>query len=731
MPLAAALNGAKGELAVLNRRRGFVDDLEPNLRANNVDRATVDAMTAAVVESLPEFRRYFRAKGRLLGHADGLPWWDLFAPVGDKSEVSWDNATALVLDAFGGYSPDLAGLATRAFSEHWVDAEIRDGKRGGAYCASVDKRRQPRDDELRRQPRLGVDARARARPRVPQRRARRAARRCSGACRWRSPRPRRSSARRCCSRARSVSRSNRRRARLAILDTYLVGASQVVVDIHSRFLFESELCRRRRRTSVSVAELNAMMLDAQDAAYGDGLDARHRHPYMWAVKPHYFTPFYNWPYTFGLLFGIGLYAKYTEDPERFRAGYDDLLSGTGMADAATLTGRVRVRRARSGVLGVEPRGDRPPHRRLRAAWSTPTTERDARRRAARGGRGATVHRLGLLLAGRSHAGRTAVGLHADRARRGAAGSPDLLDMGTGGGEWLADLPVRPRAHGRDGSVAAERRRSRRGTSVQSVCRSCETKAPPTTSVRPTLMPTARPLAVPRPARSTSSSTATRRSWRPRSARVLAPDGTFVTQQVDNGNLDDLYRLLERAGAPPRPVVAAARGRADRRRRARDHRRARRRGDLPLRRCRRAGVVRRGGRAAARRNGPTSRSTGITTHSSGSTHAPAPGHRSSSGNAGCSCRRTAPRRGERRVLTPEHARGASPRTRAGLPSRPPDPITAMPSGCSHSNASASLMCSVSRNVRRMASTASGPLATISCRELRAPSRARRRRARRAR
>ena len=127
--------------------------------------------------------------------------------------------------------------------------------------------------------------------------------------------------------------------RLALLDTYLVGASQVVVDIHSRFLFESELCRRRKRTAVSVAELNEMMLDAQETAYGDGLDPRYRHSYMWAVKPHYFTPFYNWPYTFGLLFGIGLYAEYAHDPERFRRGYDDLLSGTGMADAATLTAR--------------------------------------------------------------------------------------------------------------------------------------------------------------------------------------------------------------------------------------------------------------------------------------------------------------------------------------------------------------------------------------------------------
>ena len=124
-----------------------------------------------------------------------------------------------------------------------------------------------------------------------------------------------------------------------MLDTHLLGATQVVVDIHSRFLFETELCERRRRTSLSVADMNTAMLDAQEAAYGDGLHAEHRHQYMWAVKPHYFTPFYNWPYTFGLLFGIGLYARYVDDPERFRAGYDDLLSTVGMADAITLTGR--------------------------------------------------------------------------------------------------------------------------------------------------------------------------------------------------------------------------------------------------------------------------------------------------------------------------------------------------------------------------------------------------------
>ena len=84
------------------------------------------------------------------------------------------------------------------------------------------------------------------------------------------------------------------------------------------------------------------MLEAQEASYGDGLQPEHRHAYMWAVKPHYFTPFYNWPYTFGLLFGIGLFSRYRADPDVFREGYDALLSATGMADAATLAGRFGI-----------------------------------------------------------------------------------------------------------------------------------------------------------------------------------------------------------------------------------------------------------------------------------------------------------------------------------------------------------------------------------------------------
>jgi oligoendopeptidase F len=128
--------------------------------------------------------------------------------------------------------------------------------------------------------------------------------------------------------------------RLALLNVDLQGACQVVVDIHSRFLFEREVFGRRQRTTLSVNELNGLMTEAQLATYGDGLDPAALHPYMWAVKPHYYSSaFYNWPYCFGLLFGIGLYARYRADPGAFRAGYDHLLSSSGMATAAELGAR--------------------------------------------------------------------------------------------------------------------------------------------------------------------------------------------------------------------------------------------------------------------------------------------------------------------------------------------------------------------------------------------------------
>ena len=118
-----------------------------------------------------------------------------------------------------------------------------------------------------------------------------------------------------------------------------------MVDIASRFLFEQRVFEQRRAHELSVSELNELMLQTQRETYGDGLDQATLHPYMWAVKGHYYSTarsFYNFPYMFGLLFGLGLYARYQHDPEGFKDGYDDLLSSTGLADARTLAARFGI-----------------------------------------------------------------------------------------------------------------------------------------------------------------------------------------------------------------------------------------------------------------------------------------------------------------------------------------------------------------------------------------------------
>ncbi|MCU1452451.1 MAG: oligoendopeptidase pepF/M3 family [Acidimicrobiales bacterium] len=341
VPLASALNAFKGEANALNRRRGWTDSLAPALFRNGIDRPTLQAMQEAVVASLPDWSRYLRAKAALLGHEDGLPWWDLLAPVGDRRRFRWTEATDAVRDAFAGFSPRLADLVVRAAGERWIDAEPRAGKAGGAFCMSVQGEEsrvllsfdgsfdsvQTLAHELgHAYHNANLGFRTPLQRQTPMALAETASIFCETIM----------------VQAGLTAAGDDRGARLAILDGDLSGACQVVVDIHSRFLFEQAMTEERAAGVLPVARLRELMLDAQRSAYGDGLDPAHLHRDMWAVKGHYYTAYYNWPYTFGLLFGIGLYAEYERDPERFRLGYDDLLSATGLADGAELAARFGI-----------------------------------------------------------------------------------------------------------------------------------------------------------------------------------------------------------------------------------------------------------------------------------------------------------------------------------------------------------------------------------------------------
>ncbi|MEQ1873302.1 MAG: M3 family oligoendopeptidase [Ilumatobacteraceae bacterium] len=332
---AAAMNAVKGEANVVNRRRGWESPLEASLFSNSVSRATFDAMQAAITESLPDMRGWMRSKARLHGHDGALPWHDLVAPLPLAGPaISWDEGVQIVRNAFASYGGGLKGLVDRALNEKWVDAGPRDGKQGGAFCmpltgdrslvflnwsGSFDSAQTTAHELGHAYHNTQLAHRTPMQRDLPMALAETASIFCETLV---------------------VEEGLQRLTgndRLALLDVDLQGTNQVVVDIRSRFLFETEVFVRRQRRTLGVSELKELMQQAQADAYGDGLLQSTAHPYMWAVKPHYYSShFYNWPYTYGLLFGLGLFAQYQQDPERFKAHYDDALSRAGMNTAEDL-----------------------------------------------------------------------------------------------------------------------------------------------------------------------------------------------------------------------------------------------------------------------------------------------------------------------------------------------------------------------------------------------------------
>ncbi len=358
--LAACLNGVKGQVNTLNKRRGRKDAIDSALDAARIDRKTLEAMLGAMHDSFPMFRDYYKAKARKLGK-EQLAWWDIFAPLGKADKVySFEEARDFVLENFGRFSPDLRTFAQRAFDHHWIDAEQRDGKRGGGFCMGVDGPMESRvfvnfdgsfDGVSTIAHELGhafhgdciyAAGKTALQQLTPMTLAETASTMCETIV------------------TEAVLASSKDpQEQLAVLEAQIQGAGQVVVDIYSRYLFEKEVFERREQAELSADELNEIMLRAQKDTYGDGLDERYLQEFMWTWKPHYYSPglsFYNFPYAFGLLFATGLYAIYQQRGASFVADYKKLLASTGEASAADLAKRfgidIRKRAFWEGSLAI-------------------------------------------------------------------------------------------------------------------------------------------------------------------------------------------------------------------------------------------------------------------------------------------------------------------------------------------------------------------------------------------
>ena len=336
LPMSYCLNSIKMEARTLAKARGFDTVLDMTLADSRMDRATLDALWTAVRDYLPHFRRYLRAKGKLLGHENGLPFYDLFAPVGESAKkYTIEECRETLVREMSKFTPKMGTFIDKAFADRWIDLYPRDGKTGGAFCSSV----HSFDRSLVMTNFQGSFSDVST---IAHELGHAWHNRCMAGLPYMmtdEPMPL----------AETASIFNETmlswqvlkgcdpRERLTLLENGIMEATQTVVDIYSRFLFEQEVIDTRADHAMSVEELKAAMLRAQDASYGDGLDPDIRHPYMWACKSHYYNAeynFYNFPYAFGLLFGKGVFAKYLEQGPAFAEDYCRLLRSCGSAPVA-------------------------------------------------------------------------------------------------------------------------------------------------------------------------------------------------------------------------------------------------------------------------------------------------------------------------------------------------------------------------------------------------------------
>ena len=331
--VATALSNIKREVVMMNELRGYESILEPTLIRSNMQERTLTAMIEAMLEFRPHFAKYLKAKSKYLGHSNGLPFYDMFAPVGKLEKTyTYEEAQEVIINSFNSYSEKLGSYAKKAFDSNWIDPFPKKGKRGGAFCSNQPQIKQSRilsnftgslSDVQTLAHELGHGYHGEI---ISE----------NSPLNWSYPMPLAETASIFCETIVTnhlLSELTNDEERLSVLEIALQGDTQVIVDILSRYIFETNIFKLAEGP-ISKDQMKEEMIKAQKEAYQDGLDHNILHPYMWLNKGHYYSSglsFYNFPYAFGLLFGKGLYAIYLEDKKAFIKNYDKLLALTTKA----------------------------------------------------------------------------------------------------------------------------------------------------------------------------------------------------------------------------------------------------------------------------------------------------------------------------------------------------------------------------------------------------------------
>lgn len=326
-----ALNSIKGEANVVSELRHYDSVLDMTLINSRMSAATLNAMFTAIDEALPKFHQYLSHKAKLLGYTDGLPFYELFALLGKSTRTfTIEEAKDYLITNFNTFSPEVAGIIERAFDEEWIDFFPRKGKVGGAFCCNLPMLKQSRvltnfdgslSDVVTLAHELGhayhghkIEKHSPLNTRYTMPVAETA-----------------STFNETVIMNAAIRDAATTEEKVMLIESSLQDITQVICDIYSRYLFETEVVEKRRNGFLFSADLEEIMLEAQKKAYGSGLDHSRLHPYMWVCKSHYYDAglnFYNFPYAFGCLFAKGLYAQYQKEGPAFVEKYNRLLEAT-------------------------------------------------------------------------------------------------------------------------------------------------------------------------------------------------------------------------------------------------------------------------------------------------------------------------------------------------------------------------------------------------------------------
>ena len=333
--VAFALNSIKLQVLTECELRGYESPLAKSLYQSRMKKETLDALLSAMQDYLPTFRKYLKAKAKALGHDGSLPFYDLFAPMGKCDKVySVDDAKNYLLGIFAKFDSELHDMVKCAFENAWIDFFPRDGKVGGAFDCGVPSAKESRvltnfdgsfSDVVTLAHELGHsfhDRQVFSHSILNQGYSMPVAETAS-------------TFNEVLVMETAIAEATEKDVKLALIESQLMDACQIIVDIYSRFLFEASVFENRPMEFMSADRMCELMTDAQKKAYGDGLDESLLHPFMWLCKGHYYSgglSFYNYPYAFGGLFARGLYAKYKAEGEPFVSTYKAMLNATSVSD---------------------------------------------------------------------------------------------------------------------------------------------------------------------------------------------------------------------------------------------------------------------------------------------------------------------------------------------------------------------------------------------------------------